>query len=78
MIRGEGGQVAEGPAQQQLDVVQAQLVAGEGVHIDLPLAAGEAHQEVAGEADPLHVQPELAPQLDDEDAKADRYALLAG
>ena len=55
--------------------MQAQLVTVEGVHIDLPLQAGEAHQEMAREADPFHIQANLATQLDDEDAKAHRYAL---
>ncbi|MNT37907.1 hypothetical protein D3C72_1740700 [compost metagenome] len=77
MVIAQGRQVAEGTAQQQLDVVPAQLIAVEGVHIDLPLAAGEAHQEVAGEADPLHIQAYLAAELDDEDAEAHRDALPA-
>lgn len=75
VVVAQARQVAEGAAQQQFDAVPAQLVPIEGVHIDLPFQAGEAQQEVAGEADPLHIQPYLATQLDDEDAKAHRDPL---
>lgn len=71
-------QIAKGTAQQQLHVVQAQLVTGEGVHIDLAFAARQSSPRSDREADPLHIQPELAAQLYDENAEANRYATLGG